>query len=169
VLARAEVAALADHMELVAATARGLVGSGNPRLDAVIEHARLDGLRVLVADDNAINRELLLRMLAHAGAIGVPATGAAVALDLLAAGGFDAALLDVHMPGMTGIDAATMVRALPPPADRVGLVAVTANAMPEVRDQAFAVGFDDFLVKPVESAQLVEALERIRNRRAARA
>jgi two-component system sensor histidine kinase BarA len=167
VLARADVRALAEHIELVARTARGLVGKGNPRLDADVERARLDGLRVLVADDNAINRELLLRMLAHAGAIGVPATGAALALDLLAAGGFDAALLDVHMPGMTGIDAAVQVRSLPPPADRVGLVAVTANAMPEVREQAFAVGFDGFLVKPVSSEQLVETLERLRARRAA--
>ena len=167
VLARAEVTALAEHMELVARTAHSLVGSGNPRLDADVERAQLDGLRVLVADDNAINRELLLRMLAHAGAIGVPATGAAIALDLLAAGGFDAALLDVHMPGMTGIDAAVQVRSLPPPADRVGLVAVTANALPEVREQAFAVGFDEFLVKPVSNEQLVETLGRLRARRAA--
>jgi len=165
VLERAEVQALADHMERVALTAHALTGSGNPRLDGRTEAGRLDGLRVLVADDNAINRELLLRMLAHTGAIGVPAHNATIALDLLAAGGFDAALLDVHMPGMSGIDAATMVRSLPPPADGVGLVAVTANALPEVREQAYAVGFDDFLVKPVEHERLVAVLDALRTKR----
>ncbi len=165
VLERAEVQALADHMERVATTAHALTGSGNPRLDERGSAGRLDGLRVLVADDNAINRELLLRMLAHTGAIGVPAHNADIALDLLAAGGFDAALLDVHMPGMSGIDAATKVRSLPPPADAVGLVAVTANALPEVRDQAYAVGFDEFLVKPVEHERLVAVLEALRAKR----
>jgi hypothetical protein len=73
--------------------------------------------------------------------------------------------MDIHMPDMSGVTAAARVRELPPPFGAVALLAVTANAMPEMRDTALAAGFDEYLVKPVGEDQLVDALRRVLKRR----
>jgi two-component system sensor histidine kinase BarA len=123
--------------------------------------ARLQGLRVLVADDNRINRELLQRILSLQGAEVTVADDAPAALLALEHAPCDVALFDLHMPGMSGLEAARLLRARPAPLGELPLVACTANALPETRLAAEAAGFDAYLVKPVEESELLDALTRV--------
>jgi signal transduction histidine kinase/ActR/RegA family two-component response regulator len=116
-----------------------------------------DAPLVLVADDNRINRRLLVTMLNHAGFRVAEAANGLELLDLAARGPWDAALLDIHMPGMDGIEAAGRLRAslgdkLPP------VIAMSADVMPETRKQVMEGVMDDFLVKPFSEQELVDKL-----------
>ena len=118
-------------------------------------------LRVLLAEDNATNQYLIGAFL-HAGGHSMETVadgGAAVAA--VAAGGFDVVLMDVQMPVLDGLAATRAIRALPGPAGRVPIVALTANAMSGDREECLAAGMDDYLAKPVEAAALAAALARV--------
>ena len=116
----------------------------------------LDAPLVLIADDNRINRRLLVTMLNHAGFRTSEAVNGLELLDLAARGPWDAALLDIHMPGMDGMEAAGRLRGsfgdnLPP------IIAMSADVMPETRQQLEGL-MDDFLVKPFSEQDLVDKL-----------
>ncbi|HET7175529.1 MAG TPA: two-component regulator propeller domain-containing protein [Gammaproteobacteria bacterium] len=116
-----------------------------------------DAPKILVADDNRINRRLLVTMLNHAGFRVSEAANGLELLDLAAKGPWDAALLDIHMPGMDGIEAAKRLReslgdALPP------VIAMSADVMPETRKQVMEGIMDDFMVKPFSEQELVDKL-----------
>ena len=134
--------------ESVAAGAHQKASMTTPATDAPL---------VLVADDNRINRRLLVTMLNHAGFRVAEAANGLELLDLAARGVWDAALLDIHMPGMDGIEAAGRLRAslgdkLPP------VIAMSADVMPETRKQVMEGVMDDFLVKPFSEQELVDKL-----------
>jgi DNA-binding LytR/AlgR family response regulator len=118
-------------------------------------------MRVLVVDDEAPARSELLHLLrAHDGIAADEAPGAAEALARVGETAYDAIFLDVEMPGLTGLDAAALVRAGPaPPA----VVFVTAHA--EYAVEAFAVEAFDYLLKPVDPERLARVVERLRERR----
>lgn len=121
-------------------------------------------LRVLAVDDEALALADLARMLRASPLVGdvVTADGGEAALDLLGAGQFDVLLLDVRMPGLDGVRLARVVRRFSvPPA----LVFVSAHESAAV--EAFALRAVDYLLKPVGSARLAEALGRVRDARAA--
>jgi two-component system LytT family response regulator len=118
-------------------------------------------MRVLVVDDEAPARSELLHLLgAHADVAAEEAASAVEALALAGDHRFDAIFLDVEMPGLTGLDAAPLIRtAAEPPA----VVFVTAHA--EYAVEAFAVEAFDYLLKPVDPERLARVLERLRERR----
>lgn len=118
----------------------------------------LGPVRVLVADDNAVNRMVAAEFLRELGATAVFATDGREAVASAALGGFDAVLMDKHMPKMDGLAAAAEIRALPGAAGRVPVVAVTADAMAGEREAMLASGFDGFLTKPLRADALREAL-----------
>jgi two-component system LytT family response regulator len=117
-------------------------------------------LRVLIADDELLARKRLARLLAALPDVevcGEAADGDAV-LTAVRAGGVDVVLLDIHMPGLSGLDAL----ALMPEAGRPRVVLCTAHAEHAV--DAFNHGAVDYVLKPVEPARLQKALERARSR-----
>ena len=118
-------------------------------------------MRVLVVDDEAPARSELLHLLgAHADVAADEAPGAGEALTRVREGAYDAIFLDIQMPGLTGLDAAALVRAgSSPPA----IVFVTAHA--EYAVEAFAVEAFDYLLKPVDPERLARVVERLRERR----
>ncbi|WP_257452888.1 LytR/AlgR family response regulator transcription factor [Archangium lipolyticum] len=121
-------------------------------------------LRVLIADDELVARKRLVRLLTafpDVSVCGEAADGAAV-LDAVRAGGVDVVLLDIHMPGLSGMDALALL-----PADGPRVVLVTAHADHAV--DAFEHGAVDYVLKPVEASRLQKALERVRTRLAPRA
>ncbi|WP_156901898.1 ATP-binding protein [Azohydromonas australica] len=123
------------------------------------------GLRVLVVDDVAINREVLGALLRHLGH-GVEECGdGESAIERLAAQDIDLVLLDVEMPGMDGLEAARAIRALPGAAGRVPLWAVTGRAYEQDVAQVQAAGMDGHLSKPVNLAALGEVLRAVQARR----
>ncbi|MEO1092531.1 MAG: ATP-binding protein [Pseudomonadota bacterium] len=113
-------------------------------------------LDVLVADDNRVNLQVLERLLGRVGHRVVLAADGAEAVAALRAATFDSAILDLNMPRMGGLAVAAEVSTWH---TRPRLIALTADATPEAGETAIAAGFDSYLTKPVESAQLLRALQ----------
>jgi two-component system LytT family response regulator len=120
-------------------------------------------LRVLVADDEALARRRLLRLLqAIPGVESVgECTDGAEVLDRIREGGVDVVLLDIHMPNLTGLDAMELM-----PLD--GPYVIFCTAHPDHAVKAFDAGAVDYLLKPIEAARLHKAIERARSRDAVR-
>lgn len=115
-------------------------------------------IRVLIAEDNEVNALLAKSLLTRAGHhANVVATGAE-AVDALLLSEYDAVLMDLHMPDMDGVEAARRIRALDGPVSRVPIIALTADTMPENRDDCLAVGMDAFMTKPFDPNELMGAL-----------
>jgi CheY-like chemotaxis protein len=111
-------------------------------------------LHILVAEDNKINQQLTAVMLRHAGhEVNIVENGEQ-AVEAVRNGAFDAVLMDVQMPILDGKGATRRIRALPPPANRVTIIAVTAHAMAGDREAYLAIGMDDYLAKPIDPRML---------------
>jgi PAS domain S-box-containing protein len=119
----------------------------------------VSGARVLVVEDNAVNRQLVTEMLNAAGVVVSAACDGREALDMLDRQRFDAVLMDCQMPVMDGY-AATRALRLRPGLEALPVIALTANAMAGDRDKALAAGMNDHIAKPVQFEALVAALER---------
>jgi CheY-like chemotaxis protein/HPt (histidine-containing phosphotransfer) domain-containing protein len=122
-----------------------------------------DTVRVLVVDDNPVNRQVAVGLLRRIGVSAETAEDGVDALGLLARNRYALVLMDLQMPRLDGIEATRQIRAsgagvLDP---AVPVIALTANALPEIRMQCLAVGFNDFLTKPVSGRLLAEAIERL--------
>jgi CheY-like chemotaxis protein len=117
-------------------------------------------LRILLAEDNAVNQKLALRLLSQMGYEAEVAGDGQQALDALERDEFDVVLMDVQMPELDGLEATRRIRARWP--DRaLKIVAMTANAMAGDREACLAAGMDDYLSKPIRAAELTAALERV--------
>lgn len=133
------------------------------RSDAVPTSDAARSLRVLVVEDNTINRLVILRILRRLGHDPVGVARGADAVETLTTAAFDVIFMDIRMPGMDGLDTTRAIRS-----DRSGLfsadipiVAVTANAMPGARQDLLAQGFTDYLSKPMTISDVAETLERL--------
>jgi CheY-like chemotaxis protein/anti-sigma regulatory factor (Ser/Thr protein kinase) len=120
---------------------------------------RLAGLRILVAEDNELNRQLLHHLLAQEGARMEEAASGQAAIQAAAEGGYDAILMDLHMPEVDGIEAARRIRAqqrgrVPP------IIALTADVFGRNDQEDAEACFDDWLLKPADPEQLTQALVR---------
>jgi two-component system, sensor histidine kinase and response regulator len=118
---------------------------------------RFDGVRVLYADDQQVNRLVLAGQLKRLGIDVELATGGAEAVDLATADDWDVILLDCQMPEVDGFLAAARIRER---GCKSPLVAVTAHAMAGDREECLLRGFDDYLAKPVRPSELVETISR---------
>ncbi len=120
-------------------------------------------LRVLVVEDNAVNRLLAVRMLDKMGHTVIAAAGAREALETLDAGPFDVVLMDVQMPDMDGFEATAMVRRMERESGgHVPIIAMTAYAMEGDRERCLAAGMDGYIAKPINRKDLADALDNVR-------
>ena len=118
-------------------------------------------MRLLVVEDNDINREILSRFLARGGHRAISAANGRQAVQSVAAGDIDAVLMDLYMPDIDGFEATRMIRALPGVVGRTPIVALTADPTEPVRRRAADAGVDAFLAKPVDWDALAETLRRL--------
>ena len=125
----------------------------------------LEGMRVLLVDDNELNREIMKEILVDHGLIVEEADNgreAVAAVKVKEPGYYHFILMDIEMPVMDGCEAAMRIRKLPNRMRaNVPIIALTANACSENRERANRVGMDDFLAKPVNSARLLGSLARL--------
>jgi CheY-like chemotaxis protein len=119
-------------------------------------------LRLLLAEDNAVNQKLAVTLLEKQGHRVTVVESGRAALAALEAGAFDAVLMDVEMPEMDGLEAAAAVRAGERGTGRhVPIIAMTAHAMKGDKERCLAAGMDGYITKPVRPRALLQALEQL--------
>lgn len=126
---------------------------------AATASARIAGLRVLLVEDQAINREVATRMLARAGVHCASAPSGAHALGLACGQRFDAVLMDLNMHGVDGLETSRRLQALPGFAP-TPIIALSAEVAPGTRARCAAAGIVDFLSKPIDRDALYACLAR---------
>jgi CheY-like chemotaxis protein len=116
-------------------------------------------LRVLIADDNALNQNLLKRLVSKLGHTADVVSNGREAVASVAQDAYDAVLMDVLMPEMDGLVAAEAICRRWPRGNRPRLIALTAMAGPGDQERCMRAGFDDYMSKPVRLEELSEALK----------
>lgn len=121
----------------------------------------LNAVRLLVVDDNPVNRRIAAAILGACGArIDEAENGQACLAKLSGRAPFDLVLMDVHMPGLSGIETLSRIRADQAGRPDILVVALTADVMPGDKEALLACGFDDVQSKPIDPAALLTCLER---------
>ncbi|HLG45818.1 MAG TPA: ATP-binding protein [Reyranella sp.] len=148
---------------LVRAVARAF-GRGVPEVatQPAMAHPQRRGGRVLVVDDNSVNRRILARQLELAGAAATDtAAGGEEALELMRRGHYDLVLADLQMPGMDGFDLARRIRTRERDArlERTPILAITASALEDHETRTREVGMDGLVTKPVGIEELRATLD----------
>lgn len=118
------------------------------------------GWRVLVAEDHPVNRKVIGLLLDKMGHRVDFAEDGQQALQQAAEHDYDVILMDIHMPGMDGLQASRQIRALPGPRGQVPIIALTADVMDDAQQRAQAAGMNGFLAKPVQRPALEAAMAR---------
>lgn len=113
-----------------------------------------DGIRILVADDNAINQKVAVKLLERLGIAARCVDNGREALEVLRVDPFDLVFMDCEMPEMDGYDATRAIRQLSDGKGEIPIVAMTANAMPSDRERCTTAGMDDYITKPVRKEEI---------------
>jgi PAS domain S-box-containing protein len=117
-------------------------------------------LRILVVEDNQVNQMLATAMLGKAGHRVDLANDGLEALEAVQSRHYDVVLMDAQMPRMDGIEATRRIRAKADDTARIPIIAMTANAMKGDREMLLAAGMNDYVSKPIDKAQLFQAIAR---------
>ena len=119
-------------------------------------------LRVLLAEDNAVNQKIAARVLEKQGHHVTVAADGRQALAALDRATFDVVLMDVQMPEMDGFEATAAIRGHErETGNHIPIIAMTAHAMPGDRERCIAAGMDSYIAKPLKVGELIELLEKI--------
>ncbi len=121
-------------------------------------------LRILLAEDNAVNQLLALRLLEKHGHTVTTAANGRKTLEAMESGTYDAILMDIQMPEMDGLEATRAIREKEKiNGGHIPIVAVTAHAMKGDEERCLSTGMDYYLTKPIRTPELLAVLEKIRN------
>jgi signal transduction histidine kinase/DNA-binding NarL/FixJ family response regulator len=117
-------------------------------------------LRILVAEDNALNQEVARGLLSRQGHTVEIAADGRLAVEAVRTKQYDVVLMDVHMPELDGLAATREIRRLPGDRGRTPIIALSASVLPGETQQCVAAGMDAYLAKPIDPSALAEALAR---------
>ncbi len=122
---------------------------------------RTSGVRVLLVEDNEVNRKLAMHMLKRLGCSVDVAVNGREAVEMTATRAYDVVFMDIQMPEMDGIEATRAIRERERGSDKhLPIVAMTAHAMEGDRERCLSAGMDDYLSKPVRIERLAEMVEK---------
>ncbi len=116
-------------------------------------------LRILVADDNDINRRVVRKILERSGHHTVLVDDGLQAMDAMESAAFDLVLMDVNMPGLNGLEATRLYRIAMPPEPRLPILALTADATTETERNCIQAGMDGCITKPITPARLIARID----------
>ena len=138
---------------------------GAPKKETPVADPEFAGMRLLVVEDNELNMEITTTVLEEAGFVVDQAVNGQAALEKIATaapGQYALVLMDIQMPVMDGYEATRRIRALPDPAKaQIPIVAMTANAFAEDRENALAAGMNEHIAKPFDIHTLLWKLAEI--------
>ncbi|HKT12110.1 MAG TPA: response regulator [Terriglobia bacterium] len=118
--------------------------------------------RILLAEDNAVNQQLIIRLLEKRGIAVIPVGNGKEALADLEKQPFDLVLMDVQMPEMNGFEATALIRKKEElTGDHLPIIALTAHALKGDEERCRAAGMDDYVAKPVRFPNLLAAIQRL--------
>ena len=128
--------------------------------DPFLRHrARVRSLQILVADDHAVNRMVLQRLLQKAGHRVTSVNGGEEVLDAMSMNDYDAVIVDLHMPGISGLDLLKQLRVMQAGGGpRTPVVVLSADVTPESIQRCQQAGAHTFMAKPVVAGKLLESL-----------
>jgi signal transduction histidine kinase/CheY-like chemotaxis protein/PAS domain-containing protein len=134
-------------------------------IDVAVLNPRLKRARILIADDNPINRQLMKAFLNDVACLPTLVEDGIQAVDTVSDDKhpFDIILMDCNMPGLDGFEATRKIRALPGRKGVMPIIAVTAGAMDGNKAECLAAGMDDILIKPFSKFDLLKTLDRWTN------
>jgi two-component system, sensor histidine kinase RpfC len=135
------------------------IREGVVRLQDYARRGSAKRLRVLVADDNPTNREVIGKILERGGHTVALANDGEQALDALQREPFDTVILDRNMPGVGGIEALQALRLMTRGRERLPVIILSADATPATKREALEAGADAFLPKPIEALRLLEEIQ----------
>ncbi len=149
-----------SHFFFTAKFGRGEAGQAISLIDAVEKPAtlwRLEGVHILVAEDNEFNQDVIKEVLEQYGVVVTLCNNGSDALQRLATEPYDIVLMDIQMPIMDGYEATRQIRATPSLTEQC-IIAMTANVMAMDKQRCFEAGMNDFVPKPIDSNLLYQTL-----------
>ncbi|ARA92871.1 hypothetical protein AWN76_006640 [Rhodothermaceae bacterium RA] len=152
-----------SETEASSAPASGSIAPAEEASPAPASTAKHASLRILVAEDNRVNQQVALRMLAKLGAQADVAADGRKAVEAVQQQAYDLVLMDLHMPELDGLEATRLIRDTLPAHRQPRIVAMTASAMPEDRRRLLEAGMDDYVSKPTRLDELAAVLDRCRD------
>ena len=123
-----------------------------------IAQPKQNSLRILLAEDNLTNQMVAVRMLTAAGHSVKTAIDGKEALTKIQCEDFDVIFMDISMPVMDGLEAASLIRAMPAPKNRIPIIAMTANAVLGDRERFLDAGMSKYLSKPIRKSDILATL-----------
>lgn len=129
-----------------------------------IINGNIEGRKILLVEDNEINREIATQILEESGFIVDTASDGDVAVEKMGAAGeddYDMILMDIQMPRMDGYEATRQIRRIHPAGELIPIIAMTANAFDEDKKLAIDAGMNDYLAKPIKADKLIEVISRM--------
>lgn len=131
-----------------------------PQVENVTQEKMFQGLRVLLAEDNRVNREFARELLGNIGFEVVVAENGRIAVEKVQKDKFDLILMDCQMPEMDGYEASQIITKLKKKKkiDDIPIIALTANAMKGDREKCLVAGMNDYLSKPIRKKSLIKTL-----------
>lgn len=143
------------------ASSVAITSSDTHYLSDVTHNKHRDGLSILIIEDNPTNRKVLQKILGRAGHHCTLAKDGEEGLDIIATQKFDAMVIDMNMPKVSGIEVVRFCRMMGGPLAKTPIIIFSASVTQEARDESFAAGADAYISKPIEVSQFLETLNRL--------